>query len=50
MRSSFCLCVCPPYQLLNQLVELYEIQYGGLAIESDLDAIACNVIAATVPK
>jgi hypothetical protein len=33
------------HQLLNQLVDFYEIQEGGHAIEGNLDAIA-----ATIPK
>jgi hypothetical protein len=31
-----------PYQLLNQSVGFYEIQYGGHAIKGDLDAIISN--------
>jgi hypothetical protein len=31
-----------PYQLLNQLVDFYEIQEGGHAIEGDLDFIISN--------
>jgi hypothetical protein len=30
---------CPPYQLLNELLDFYEIQKGGHAFEDDLDAI-----------
>jgi hypothetical protein len=40
MRSSPSLRVClppPSNQLLNQLVDFYEIQYGGHATESGLD-------------
>jgi hypothetical protein len=50
MRSPSCLCVCPPYQLPNHLVDFYEIQYGGHAIEGDLDAKIFNAVAATIPK
>jgi hypothetical protein len=52
MRSPFCLCVsvCPSYQLLNQLVDFYEIQYGEIAIEGDLDAIVFNTVAAIITK
>jgi hypothetical protein len=37
MRSP-CLCV-PPYQLLNQLTDLYESQQGAHNVEEDLDAM-----------
>jgi hypothetical protein len=30
---------------LNQLVNLYEIQYGGHATEGDLNAIIVNAVA-----
>jgi hypothetical protein len=39
MRSPSCVSVCPPHQLLNQLVDFYETLKGGHAIEFDLDAI-----------
>jgi hypothetical protein len=42
MRSSSRLTVCPPYQLLNQSADSYEIQCCGHAIEGDLDAIIFN--------
>jgi hypothetical protein len=32
------------------LVDFYEIQYGGQAIEGDLDAIIFNAAAANIPK
>jgi hypothetical protein len=32
-------CLTAPYELLKQLVDFYEIQYGGHVIEADLDAI-----------
>jgi hypothetical protein len=35
---------------LNQLVDLYEIQHGGHAIEGDLNAIIVNAVATTVSK
>jgi hypothetical protein len=34
-----------PYQLLNKLVNFYEIYYGDTAIQGDLDAITFNVVA-----
>jgi hypothetical protein len=36
-------------QLLNQLVDLDEILYGGDATEGDLDAIFFNLVASTIP-
>jgi hypothetical protein len=36
-------------QLLNQLVDLNEILYGGDDIEGDLDAIFFNLVASTIP-
>jgi hypothetical protein len=39
-----------PHQLLNQLVDFYEIQQAGHAIEGDLDAVVFNAVAATIPK
>jgi hypothetical protein len=33
-----------PYQLLNQLVDFYEIRYGDHAIEVDLTGIIFNTI------
>jgi hypothetical protein len=50
MRSPSCLCVCPPYQLLTQLVDFYEIQYRCHAIEDDLDVIIFNAITVIIPK
>jgi hypothetical protein len=47
MLSPSCLS---PYQLLNQLVDVYEIQSGGRAIEDDLGAMIFNAAAATIPK
>jgi hypothetical protein len=35
---------------LNQLVDFYEIQYGGHAIEDDLGAIIFNHAASAIPK
>jgi hypothetical protein len=49
MRSLSCLCICPPYQLLNQLADFYEIQYGDNSIEGDLDTLMFNGFA-TFPK
>jgi hypothetical protein len=37
-------------QLLNRLVDLGEILYGGDGIEDDLDSILLNPVASTVPK
>jgi hypothetical protein len=42
--------VCPLHQLLNQLTDFYEIQYGGHVIEADLDTIIFNAVGATIPK
>jgi hypothetical protein len=52
MRSPVCpVCLCvPPLYLLNQLVEFHEIQYGGHAIEGDLDAVLFNPVSSTIPK
>jgi hypothetical protein len=50
MRSPSSLYVCPPYQLLNKLTDLKDIQYGGHAIEGDLDAISFSPMASTIPK
>jgi hypothetical protein len=50
MRLPSCLCVCLPYQLLSQLLDVYEIQYGGHVIEDDLDAVAFNAVAAIIQK
>jgi hypothetical protein len=50
MTSPNCLCACPPYKLLNQLIGFYEIQQGGHAIESDLDTILFNLISSTILK
>jgi hypothetical protein len=35
---------------LNQLIDFYEIQYGGHAIEGDLDAVLYNPLISTIPK
>jgi hypothetical protein len=35
---------------LNQLVDFYKIQYGGITIEDDLDPIIVNPVAPTIPK
>jgi hypothetical protein len=35
---------------VNQLVDFYEIQYGGHAIEGDLDAVLFNPVSSTIPK
>jgi hypothetical protein len=35
---------------LNQLVDFYEIQYGGHAIEGDLDAVLFNPVPLTIPN
>jgi hypothetical protein len=49
--SILCVCgvVCP-YQLLNQVVDFYEIHYEGHTIVDDLDTIVFNAITATIPK
>jgi hypothetical protein len=44
---SLCLS---PYQLVNQLVDFYEIQYWGHAIEGNLEAIIFHDVAAIIPK
>jgi hypothetical protein len=40
----------PPYEVLNQLVDLYEIEQGYHAIEGNLDAIIFNPLATTIQK
>jgi hypothetical protein len=35
---------------LNRFVDFYEIQYGGHAIEGDLDAVLSNPVLSTIPK
>jgi hypothetical protein len=50
MRSPVSLSVCPPQYLLNQLVDFYEVQWWGHAIESDLDAVLFNPVPSTIPK
>jgi hypothetical protein len=35
---------------LNQLVDFYEIQKDGHAIEDDLDAVLINPVPSTIPK
>jgi hypothetical protein len=42
--------VCPPYQLLNQLIDSYEIQYGDIAIDGDFEAIVSKAVAAIITK
>jgi hypothetical protein len=37
-------------QLLNRLVDLYEILYGDDDIEDDLDSILFNPVASTISK
>jgi hypothetical protein len=49
MRSPSCLSVYP-YQLLNQLVDFYEIQYRGHALEGDQEAIIFNVVTVIILK
>jgi hypothetical protein len=39
-----------PYQIFNRLVDFYDIQQGGHAIEGNRGAIICNPVASTVPK
>jgi hypothetical protein len=39
MWSPICLSVFLPLITFEPMVEFYEIQYGGHAIEDDLDAI-----------
>jgi hypothetical protein len=50
MRSPSPLCVFSPYELLNQLVDFYEIQWRGHIIQGDLNVIVCNPVASTIPK
>jgi hypothetical protein len=35
---------------LNQLVDFYDIQYGGHATDVDLVAILFNPVTSTIPK
>jgi hypothetical protein len=35
---------------LSAFVDFYEIQYGDIAIEGDLDAIVFNAVAAAITK
>jgi hypothetical protein len=44
-HQSVCLSVFPPLITFEPLVELYEIWFGGNAIQGDLDAIIFNPIA-----
>jgi hypothetical protein len=37
-------------QILNHLVDIYRIQYGGAVTEVDLNAIPFNSAASTIPK
>jgi hypothetical protein len=41
---------CPLYQILNQLLDFYEIQQEDVAFECGIEAIIFNSIAATIPK
>jgi hypothetical protein len=51
MKSPSCLCVClSPYQILDQVVDFYEIWYVCDAIQGDLDAIIFNPIAPAILK
>jgi hypothetical protein len=38
------------YQILNQLVDIYEIQKSGYAIDDDLKAIIFNPVATAIQK
>jgi hypothetical protein len=40
----------PVNEFLNQLVDLYEIQYGGNVTEGDLDDTLCNPVPLIIPK
>jgi hypothetical protein len=42
-----CLSV-PPYQLLKQLVDFYEIQQRGHVIEGDIDTTIFNAVPVTI--
>jgi hypothetical protein len=44
---SVCVCLSS-YQLLNQLVDFYEIWYACEAIQGDFDEIICNPIVSTI--
>jgi hypothetical protein len=35
---------------LNQLVDFYEIQYAGHAIEGNLEAVHFNPVSSTIPN
>jgi hypothetical protein len=39
---SVSLSVCPPKQLLTQLVDIYEIQYEGHVVECNIDFVRMN--------
>jgi hypothetical protein len=39
-----------PYQLLNHLVEFYEVQTGVHVTEGDIKAIIFNPVPSTIPK
>jgi hypothetical protein len=43
-------CLSPSNQLLNQSESFHEIQFKVHDIEGNLDAIAFNAVAATIPK
>jgi hypothetical protein len=44
-----CVCPPPPY-IFKQSVDSYEMQYGGYAIEGDIDATIFNPLTLTIPK
>jgi hypothetical protein len=52
MTSPSYLCVCLPslHQLVNELVDFYEIWQAWDAIQEDLNAIIFNLIASTTLK
>jgi hypothetical protein len=50
MKSQSCLYLFPSHQILNQLVDFYEIQERGHAIEGDPDSIVFNTLVSTIPK
>jgi hypothetical protein len=37
-------------QILNQLVDFYEIRHGGHAVEGDIDAVLLNPVTSTIPE
>jgi hypothetical protein len=42
--------LCVNYQLFNQLIDFYDIQWRSHAIEGDLDAVIFNPVASTFRK